>query len=298
MVYVAAPVTSFQSKATVLPRANRASFAGLSKAGAARGEVVSVVAPPVTTFIELEITVFSCRAVSSTLVVLFGKPGKVETGKLTLSAPAGTVTDDGTVAEAGIRVNREMTTPPSGAGPGSVMVPVAVSPPFTVPGLTVYVDSVGGGAGVPGGLTVRSAETVTPPPLTKIVTTVGADTAEGIICTPARVLNAGTVVAVDRNGSTVGLLLLTFNVRSKEAADSTVTVPLGVPASPPTTTFGRMVNDTGIASDDEPDSRAACKLLLLSAVGWSAEHEAATRTAAISERRAPGLLTAFSDAGI
>jgi hypothetical protein len=129
--------------------------------------------------------------------------------KLTLVAPSATVTVAGTVAEPGIRLKTDMTTPPGGAGAGTVIVPIAELPALTVPGLTVKADNVGGGGGVPGGFTVRSADTVTPPPVTKTVTTVGTGTADGMSCTPARVLNAGTTVEEERNGSTVELLLLT-----------------------------------------------------------------------------------------
>jgi hypothetical protein len=64
-----------------------------------------------------------------------------------------------------------------------------------------------------------------------------------MIRTPARVLNAGTTVAVERNGNTAGLLLVTCSVRSKGAVAVTVTVPLGVPASPPTTALGTIEKD-------------------------------------------------------
>ena len=62
---------------------------------------------------------------SRTQVVLFGKPANVTIGKLTLVAPCGTVTVDGTLALPGCRLLTLMTTPPAGAGWGIVMVPVA-----------------------------------------------------------------------------------------------------------------------------------------------------------------------------
>ena len=246
-------MTSLQSNATSDPRGSRASDEGLSSVGA---ESCDDVLPPVTTFIDELTVVFAFVAVRRTLVVLFGNPANVEIGKLADVAPAGTVTLDGTEAEAGMRVNSETTTPSVPAGAGSVIVPVAVVPAETVDGLTVYDDSVGGGGGVPSGLTSRSAETVTPLPVTKIVTNVGVETADGMICTPARVLPAGTTVAFDRNGSTVELLDLTCRRRSKDAVDETVTVPLGVPGPPPTNSFGTIVKETGVASlpDPDPDS--------------------------------------------
>ena len=145
----------------------------------ALGEAVDpeVVVSPVVTVIELDTRVFAFVAVRSTLVVLLGKPAYVRTGKLTLIAPAGIFTVSGTVADAGIRLNTATGRPPAGAGSGALIVPVAVVPALTLEGLTVNDDNVGGGGGVPGGFTVRSAETVTPCPETKTVTTVGADTA-------------------------------------------------------------------------------------------------------------------------
>jgi hypothetical protein len=98
---------------------------------------------------------------------------------------------------------------------------------------------------VPGGSTVRLADRVTPPPDTKTVTTVGTDTVDGMSWTLARVLNAGTTVLLERDGRTAELLLLTFSVRSKDTAESTATVPLGVPVPPPTTSLGTMVNEMG-----------------------------------------------------
>ena len=180
---------------------------------------------PVTTVIDELTVVFTLLAVRRTLVVLFGNPGNVETGKLTVVAPAGTVTDSGTEADAGTRLDSETTTPLLPAGFGSVTVPVAVVPAETVDGLSTYDDSVGGGDGVPSGSTRRSAETVTPLPVMKIVTTVGVETREGMICTAVTVVPAETVTALERNGSTVELFDRTCIVRSNDAADVTVTFP-------------------------------------------------------------------------
>ncbi len=277
-------MTSVQSKATVDPRGSRASDEGLSRLGA---ESCGDVLPPVTTVIDELTTVFTLLAVRRTLVVLFGKPANVVMGKLADVAPAGTVTLDGTEAEAGMRVNSETTTPSVPAGAGRVTVPVAMVPAETVDGLTVYDDNVGGGGGVPSGFTRRSAETVTPLPVTKIVTSVGVDTADGMICTPARVLPAGTTVRLDRNGSTVELLDLTCKVRSKDVVDETVTVPLGVPGPPPTNSFGTIVKEMGVASlpDPDPDSDRTLNPLESKVVGDSGEQAAKRTSEAENARR-------------
>ena len=61
------------------------------------------------------------------------------TVKVTLVAPAGTVTDAATVA-AVVRLDRNVTTvPPAGAGPFNVIVPVLEAPPFTDVGFSTNV---------------------------------------------------------------------------------------------------------------------------------------------------------------
>jgi hypothetical protein len=86
---------------------------------------------------------------------------------------------------------------------------VADVPPVTLVGLTVNEDSVAGGGAVVDGVTVRSANRVTPPPVTEILTTVVADTAAGRIMMNPLVLPAGTTTPLDSVGNTAGLLLET-----------------------------------------------------------------------------------------
>ena len=92
--------------------------------------------------------------------------------KRALVAPAGTVTVLDTLARLELLRNCT-TTPPAGAGPLRVTVPVAVLPPQTEVGLIVSDWSVTLGAG----LTVRVAVRETPPADAVIVTLVVLETA-------------------------------------------------------------------------------------------------------------------------
>jgi hypothetical protein len=69
----------------------------------------------------------------------------VATAKLAAGAPAGTVTLAGTVATAGRLFDRGITAPPAGAGPLSVIVPVAELPPPIVFGFTTTDATITGG---------------------------------------------------------------------------------------------------------------------------------------------------------
>jgi hypothetical protein len=80
---------------------------------------------------------------------------EVATANVAEVAPAGIVTDAGTVAEAELDVSRT-TAPPVGAGPPRVAVPCALVPPVTELGDTVTPVS---GAGS----TVRVAVLLVPP---------------------------------------------------------------------------------------------------------------------------------------
>jgi hypothetical protein len=135
--------------------------------------------------------------------------GNVVIVKLALVAPAATVTLAGTLAEPGRLLVRLTDVPPDGAALGRVTVPVAGLPPTTLVGLTLNEERVAGGGGVPAGFTVRSAERVTPPPVTEIVTMVCTETAAGEIWINPLVLPAGITTLPDRKGNTLGLLLVT-----------------------------------------------------------------------------------------
>src|SRR5690349_10292214 len=64
----------------------------------------------------------------------------VVTVKVSLLLPAATVTERGTVAAA-LLLESETDTPPVGAGPLKVMVPVAEAPPVTLAGETATDES-------------------------------------------------------------------------------------------------------------------------------------------------------------
>src|SRR5215213_5563092 len=86
--------------------------------------------------------------------------GLVETGKLALVAPPGTVTLGGTVAAVVLSLDKATERPPAPAGAVSVTVPVAGSPPTTSVGLTFTVDSAGaasaGAARTPAPMTIST----------------------------------------------------------------------------------------------------------------------------------------------
>src|SRR5689334_1867926 len=80
--------------------------------------------------------------------------------KLAVLAPVGIVMLCGTATFAGALDERVTVTPADGAAPDSVTAPVAVDPPCTLVGLSVRVETVGGGAAGP---TVSAADFVLPP---------------------------------------------------------------------------------------------------------------------------------------
>ena len=76
---------------------------------------------------------------------------RVVTVNVALVAPAGMVTLAGTVATAGLSLERETMTPPVRADPLSVTLPVEGDPPLTLVGFSASEVRVGGG------VTVREA---------------------------------------------------------------------------------------------------------------------------------------------
>ena len=153
-------------------------------------------------------------------------------GKRALVAPAATVTLLGTLARLEL-LRSCTTTPPAGAGPLRVTVPVTVLPPQTEVGLIVSDWSV---TPDDGGLTVRVAVRETPPAEAVIVTLVALETACVETVKFALVAPAGTVTVLGTVATFV-LLLLRFTTNPPDGAGPLrVTVP--VAALPPTTLVG------------------------------------------------------------
>src|SRR5215203_538534 len=81
---------------------------------------------------------------------------------------SGTVTDAGTLATA-LELESDTASPPVGAAPESVTVPVELAPEVTVAGLSPTAVALGPTVT---GSRVSVADNVTPPPETEIVTSV------------------------------------------------------------------------------------------------------------------------------
>lgn len=92
--------------------------------------------------------------------------------KVTLVAPAGTVTLDGTLAADGLLLERETTEPPLGAGPLSFTLPVEdpMGPPMTVERFRVSETTVGSGV-----VTVSVAVLLVALPAMLLTTTANCD---------------------------------------------------------------------------------------------------------------------------
>jgi hypothetical protein len=111
---------------------------------------------------------------------------EVVTVKLTVLAPAGTVTVDGTCAADVLELVSGTTRPPDGATPFMVRVPVAEVPPVTVDGATAMKLTVGAQM-------LRTALALFPLAVAVIVAFTGAATAEVVIVKVAEEVPAVTV---------------------------------------------------------------------------------------------------------
>ena len=187
-----------------------------------------------------------CEMIRSALTVcvptlaLIGKrphePGCVVTVKVTDIAPAGTLTLAGTVAMLVFALVRVTTTPPAGAGPLSVTVPVVVPPPLTVLGLRVSWP-------IPGGRTDRVALLLEPLQEARIVTEVVAVTGDVVTVKEEEVWPAATVMLA---GTVATAVLLLVGVQTTPPAGAgPVRVTLALEILPPTTGDGVRVMPEG-----------------------------------------------------
>ena len=173
----------------------------------------------------------SAPSVAETVADVAVVTAVVVTLKLALVAPAGTVTLAG--VEAAVELSaRDTTTPPLGAAPVNVTVPVDELPPTTVVGFNESAESVAAGGG---GFTASVAERDAPANVPVIVAVVDADTAVVDTAKLALLWPAGTVTLA---GTTATAL---FDDRATEApplgaAEVKTTVP--VDGLPPTTPGG------------------------------------------------------------
>src|SRR5262245_49345748 len=113
--------------------------------------------------------------------------------KVTLLAPAATVTLASTVAALVSLLDRATTAPPPGAALVSVTVPCEVLPPVTLVGFNVSEDKLAGGGGGGTGRTVRAAVRVVPLKVAERVTLFVAVTVTVLIGKLALVAPAATV---------------------------------------------------------------------------------------------------------
>lgn len=207
---------------TVVGDSDRAESVGAG-GGAALPFTVSV-AVRETPFAEAVMVVV--RVVSATTV---------QTGKVALLSPPGTVIVAATVAAAVFELVRETTRPPGGAAPPlRKMVPVTLWPPVTVAGESPREDGTTGGGG---GVTV-SAVLLVAPKVPVMVTDVDAVTDTVLTVKVTLVAPAGTVT-------------LAGTLAAAELSESVTTAPpvgaaavkMAVPCevSPPTTSVGLSV---------------------------------------------------------
>lgn len=150
------------------------------------------------------------------------------------AAPAGTVTDAGKVAAAGLLLARVTVTGVT-AAPARLTTPKPLPPLMSVGGTRVIADRLTGGA------TVRVADLVTPfkdADITGVFVLVTARLVTGnVALNPVNVMEEGTVAAVVS-------LLLSMTVTGNVSVAVSVTVAMLLP-TPPSTRLGDKVTEAG-----------------------------------------------------
>jgi hypothetical protein len=164
----------------------------------------------------------------------------VETVKVALWAPAGTVTLAGTVATPVLLLLNVTTVPPAGATSSSITVPCEVLPPWTEVGLSANVAGV---TGKGAGFTLSVADSAAPPAEAVMATRVWNDTSLVETMNVVLVDPAGTVTLVGTVATAVLLLDRFTTVPPDGAALLNVTVPWEV--LPPYWEVGLSVTDNG-----------------------------------------------------
>jgi hypothetical protein len=162
--------------------------------------------------------------------------GDVVTANVALVLPAGTVTDAGTVAAA-LLLPRDITIPPTGAGPLRVTVPVEPLPPSTLVGLRLNELKAGG-------FTVNVAVRVVEPKTAVIVTPVEAATGIVVTVKVAVVFPADTVTD---EGTVAAALLLLSEISAPPAGAAPFSVTVPVELTPPATLVGLKLSEVKTA---------------------------------------------------
>lgn len=163
-----------------------------------------------------------------------------------LAAPAGMVIAVGTVAVGSLLLSRSTVTPPGGANPSSVTVPVAVPPLWTVPGLT---DSPFNEAGItvsPALMDMVPVVAVTEPEVTAVTLAV-------VMVNVALVTPAGTTTEAG-TATTDGVSLARVTDRPPAGA-APLSITLLVTDLPPTTLGGWIFNPVSVggSTNNVPD---------------------------------------------
>lgn len=165
----------------------------------------------------------------------FEATAKVVTAKLAVVEPAGTVTLEGTAATAGSELVRTAETPPEGAALDNATVPVEGAPPRTLVGLRVRVESEAAG------VTVKSADLVTPEYVPEIVTSVLPATVEVVTVKFTELVPAGT----ETLAGTVATAVLELERMTEAPPDGAAPDKVSVPVDelPPAMLLGLSVNE-------------------------------------------------------